>query len=237
MASNGLVAKVAALAGDPGRASMLNALMDGRALTATELSKIAGITPQTASGHLSRMIGVGLLSVEKQGRHRYYRLAAPSVAQMLESIMQVASELTPSSKKLAVGPKEAALRRARTCYDHLAGQLGVSIADALVRDGYVELTGDAGILTESGIARLAALGIDIAPLVARRTKRSGRVLCRPCLDWSERKPHLAGILGATICEHSVQQGWTRRLVGTRAVLVTPKGERAFRERFGAKLPT
>ena len=237
MASNGLVAKVAALAGDPGRAGMLNALMDGRALTATELSKIAGITPQTASGHLSLMIGVGLLSVEKQGRHRYYRLAAPSVAQMLESIMQVASELAPSSKKLVVGPKEAALRRARTCYDHLAGQLGVSIADALVRDGYVELTGDAGILTESGIARLAALGIDIAALVARRTKRSGRVLCRPCLDWSERKPHLAGILGATICEHSVQQGWTRRLAGTRAVLVTPKGERAFRERFGAKLPT
>ncbi len=110
MASNGLVAKVAALAGDPGRASMLNALMDGRALTATELSKIAGITPQTASGHLSLMIGVGLLNVEKQGRHRYYRLAAPSVAQMLESIMQVASELAPSSKKLAVGPKEAALR-------------------------------------------------------------------------------------------------------------------------------
>ena len=228
MANNGLVAKVAALAGDPGRASMLNALMDGRALTATELTKVAGITPQTASGHLSRMIDVGLLSVEKQGRHRYYRLATPSVAQMLESIMQVASELAPRSKKLTVGPKEAALRRARTCYDHLAGQLGVSIADALVRDGYVELTGDAGI---------AALGIDIAPLVARRTKRSGRVLCRPCLDWSERKPHLAGILGATICEHSVQQGWTRRLVGTRAVLVTPKGERAFRERFGAKLPT
>jgi hypothetical protein len=142
-----------------------------------------------------------------------------------------------AAKKLTVGPKEAALRRARTCYDHFAGQLGVSIADALVRDGYVELTEDAGILTESGIAGLAALGIDTTPLLARRTKRSGRVLCRPCLDWSERKPHLAGILGAMICEHSMQQGWTRRLVGTRAVLVTPKGERAFRERFGAKLHT
>jgi hypothetical protein len=183
------------------------------------------------------MIGVGLLNVEKQGRHRYYRLAAPSIAQMLESIMQVAAELAPSSKKVAVGPKEAALRRARTCYDHFAGQLGVSIADALVRDGYVELTGDAGILAESGIARLAELGMDIAPMLARRTKLSGRVLCRPCLDWSERRPHLAGILGATICEHSMQQGWTRRLVGTRAVLVTPEGGRAFREGFGAKLPT
>jgi DNA-binding transcriptional ArsR family regulator len=237
MASNGLFAEVAALAGDPGRASMLYALMDGRALTATELTRVAGISPQTASGHLSRMIGVGLLNVEKQGRHRYYRLAAPSIAQMLESIMQVAAELAPSSKKVAVGPKEAALRRARTCYDHFAGQLGVSIADALVRDGYVELTGDAGILAESGIARLAELGMDIAPMLARRTKLSGRVLCRPCLDWSERRPHLAGILGATICEHSMQQGWTRRLVGTRAVLVTPEGGRAFREGFGAKLPT
>lgn len=110
MASNALLAKVAALAGDPGRASMLNALMDGRALTATELTEVVGITPQTASRHLSRTIGVGLLNVEKQGRHRYYRLATPSVAQMLESIMQVASELATSSKKLAVGPKEAAHR-------------------------------------------------------------------------------------------------------------------------------
>jgi DNA-binding transcriptional ArsR family regulator len=123
MASNGLFAEVAALAGEPGRASMLYALMDGRALTATELARVAGITPQTASGHLSRMIGVGLLNIEKQGRHRYYRLAAPSVAQMLESIMQVAAEVAPSSKKIAVGPKEAALRRARTCYDHLPANL------------------------------------------------------------------------------------------------------------------
>lgn len=114
MASNALLAKVAALVGDPGRASMLNALMDGRALTATELTKVAGITPQTASRHLSRMIGVGLLNVEKQGRHRYHRLATPSVTQMLESIMQVASELAPSSKKLAVGPNEAALRMTGT---------------------------------------------------------------------------------------------------------------------------
>src|SRR5436305_5219043 len=115
MATNALFATVAALSGDPARAAMLQALMDGRALTATELAKVAGITPQTASGHLNRMIGVGILNVEKQGRHRYYRLATPSVAQMLESIMQVASELAPRSKKLTVGPKEAALRRARTC--------------------------------------------------------------------------------------------------------------------------
>jgi hypothetical protein len=130
------------------------------------------------------MTATGLLSVEKQGRHRYHRLAAPSVARMLESIMQVASELAPAGRKLSIGPKDAALHRARTCYDHLAGQLGVSIADGLMRDGYVELAGDAGAL---------------------------------------------------ICEHSMQHGWTCRLPGTRAVQLTPEGERAFREGFGAQL--
>ena len=132
MASNRLFAEVAALAGDPARAGMLHALMDGRALTASELARVAGITPQTTSGHLTRMTAIGLLSVEKQGRHRYHRLAAPAVAHMLESIMQVASDLEPSRKRLTVGPRDAALRRARTCYDHLAGQLGVALADALV---------------------------------------------------------------------------------------------------------
>jgi DNA-binding transcriptional ArsR family regulator len=235
MASNVLFAEVAAISGDPARASMLHALMDGRALTASELAKVAGIAPQTASGHLNRMTSVGLLSVEKQGRHRYHRLAAPSIARMLESIMQVAAELEPSAKKFVVGPKDAALRKARTCYDHFAGQLGVSIADALIRHGHVELTGDAGILTESGLAHLASLGMDIEPMLARRTKLSGRVLCRPCLDWSERRPHLAGIVGATICDHSMREGWTRRLNGTRAVFITPKGERAFREGLAAEI--
>ena len=124
---------------------------------------------------------------------------------------------------------------ARTCYDHLAGQLGVSIADGLMRDGYVELAGDAGIVTEAGIARLAAIGMDVRGILERRTKHSGRILCRPCLDWSERRPHLAGMIGALICEHSMQQGWTRRLPATRAVQLAPEGERAFREGFGAQL--
>jgi hypothetical protein len=154
---------------------------------------------------------------------------------MLESIMQVASEIAPAGRKLSIGPKAAALRRARTCYDHLAGQLGVSIADGLMRDGYVELAGDAGIVTDVGIARLAAIGMDVRKILERRTKHSGRVLCRPCLDWSERRPHLAGMLGALICEHSMQHGWTRRLPGTRAVQLTPEGERVFREGFGTQL--
>jgi DNA-binding transcriptional ArsR family regulator len=234
MASNALFAEVAALPGDPARANMLHALMDGRALTATELARAAGITPQTASGHLARMTTLGILSVVKQGRHRYHRLATPSVAHMLESIMLVATELEPDRKRLTVGPRESALREARTCYDHFAGKLGVALADALVAHGHVELTSDAGILTESGLTFLCEIGIDTDPMLARRTKRSGRVLCRPCLDWSERRPHLAGAVGAAICTHSMNNGWTRQMDETRAVLITPKGERIFHERFGAR---
>jgi DNA-binding transcriptional ArsR family regulator len=235
MTSNALFAEIAALSGDPARASMLHALLDGRALTATELAKVAGIMPQTASAHLARMTTAGLLSVEKQGRHRYHRLATPSVAHMMESIMQVAAELEPNRKRLALGPRDAALRKARTCYDHFAGQLGVALADALVGHGHVELTSDAGILTDSGLTFLGEIGIDTEPMLARRTKRSGRVLCRPCLDWSERRPHLAGTVGAAICAHSMDKGWTRQLDKTRAVLITPKGERIFREKFGARI--
>jgi DNA-binding transcriptional ArsR family regulator len=235
MASNVMFAEVAAVAGDPARAAMLHALMDGRALTAAELARVAGILPPTASGHLRRMTTLGILSVLQQGRHRYHRLATPSVARMLESIMQVAAELAPDRSRLTVGPRDVALRRARTCYDHLAGRLGVALADALAAQGHVELIGDAGVVSEGGLAFLGGLGLDTAPMLARRTGRSGRVLCRPCLDWSERRPHLAGALGAILCAHSFAQGWTRRLAGTRAVAITPEGQRMFRERFGARL--
>src|SRR5215471_18618904 len=145
MTSLSTFAEVAALAGDPGRAEMLRALMDGRALTAAELAYVAGIAPQTASGHLARMATAGLLRVEKQGRHRYHRLASSGVAQMIESIMQVVSGPGLTRPPLVVGPKEVALRLARTCYDHLAGRLGVGLADALVRGGYLELASDGGL--------------------------------------------------------------------------------------------
>ncbi len=235
MATNAMFAEIAALSGDPARAAMLNALMDGRALTATELARVAGVTPQTASGHLGRMTGIGLLAVAKQGRHRYHRLASQSVARMLESIMEVAAELEPDRKRLTIGPRDAALREARTCYDHFAGRLGVALAEAMIESGRVELDGDAGLLTDSGLAFLGDIGIDVAPLEARRTKRSGRVLIRPCLDWSERRPHLAGMVGAAICSHGLEEGWARRMEGTRAVAVTRKGERVFREKFGASM--
>lgn len=235
MASNAAFAQVASLAGDPARAGMLHALMDGRALTASELAHVARITPQTASGHLARMAAAGLLSIEKQGRHRYHRLASPAVAQMIESIMQVASAVEPARRPLSVGPRDAALRAARTCYDHLAGRLGVALADALVAGGYAELASDAGLVTDAGLELLGRIGIDVDALQARRGRHAARVLCRPCLDWSERRPHLAGALGAALCAHSLGNGWVRRIPGTRAVVITPKGQRMFREAFGVRL--
>jgi DNA-binding transcriptional ArsR family regulator len=233
MANNARFAEVALLAGEPTRAGMLHALMDGRALTASELAHVACITPQTASGHLARLAAAGLVSVEKQGRHRYHRLASPAVAQMIESIMRVASGLEAIRPAPVTGPRDAALRAARTCYDHLAGKLGVALTDGLVANGHLELAHDGGLLTHSGRALLTRIGLDIEPTAGRGM--SARVLCRPCLDWSERRPHLAGALGTALCSHSFGESWIRRVTGTRAVTVTPKGRRAFREIFDARL--
>jgi DNA-binding transcriptional ArsR family regulator len=234
MTTTATFASIASLAGDPARAGMLHALMDGRALTASELARAAGVTAQTASGHLARMTAAGLLSVEKQGRHRYHRLASPAVAHMMESIMQVASAVDPPRPRLTVGPRDAALRAARTCYDHLAGRLGVALADAMAERGYADLAGDGGIMTDAGLAFLGQIGVDIEALTARSTRRGARIMCRPCLDWSERRPHLAGAVGAALCALSFEKSWIRRIEGTRAVAITPRGARVFRDTFGAQ---
>jgi len=199
------------------------------------LARVAGITPQTASGHLARLAVAGLLAVEKQGRHRYHRLASPPVAQMIESIMQVAAGLETTRPRLVVGPRDAALRAARTCYDHLAGRLGVALTGALVEDGRVELASDGGIVTDAGIAFFGRIGIDLDVLATHRGRHSARVLCRPCLDWSERRPHLAGTIGAALCAHSFGKGWIRRNNGGRAVTITPKGRHVFRDEFDVRL--
>jgi DNA-binding transcriptional ArsR family regulator len=233
MASHARFAEVAALAGDPARASMLHALMDGRALTASELARAAGIAPQTASGHLAKMTAAGLLVAQAQGRHRHHRLASPAVARMMESIMQVAAHLEPA-RPIVVGPREAALRAARTCYDHLAGRLGVALADAMVGRGYVELGTDAGLLTQTGTDFLHRIGIDATALTGLPGRRTGRAMCRPCLDWSERRPHLAGAVGAALCAHCLDRGWVRRIEGSRAVAITPKGRRALQEELGVR---
>lgn len=227
MAPLASLAEIASLVGDPARAGMLWALMDGRALTASELAGVAGVAAPTASGHLKRLVEAGLLRVTHQGRHRYHRLAGPAVAQMLESLALLATEARPAPRR--VGPRDAALRRARTCYDHLAGRLGVALAEGMAGQGWITLDEEAVAVTPTGLERLAALGI------AGEAKRRAMPLCRACLDWSERRFHLAGRLGAALCAGSLERGWVRRLPGTRALEITPLGERTYREVFRAEL--
>lgn len=235
MTSPNQMAEIAALVGDPARAAILNSLMDGRALTATELAHVAGIMPQTASGHLSRLTAARLISVEKQGRHRYHRLASSDVARMLEGIMQLAATNLPAPRPVGrVGPRDAAMRRARTCYDHLAGRLGVAIADALQAQGFVEFVEDIGALTQEGQEFLQKLGLHEA-LFSAGDRRTTRIFCRRCLDWSERRWHLAGQVGAAVCRHTLDEGWVRRIDSSRALDVTPLGMRALRSQFGIVL--
>ncbi len=223
MVTTSSMAEVASLVGEPARAAMLQAMMDGRALTATELARAAGITPQTASAHLGRLSASGLVGVIQQGRHRYHRLATPQVARMLESLILVAAgTLAPRT-----GPRDATMRLARTCYDHIAGQLGVGIADAMRGEGWVELDDDAGMVTEAGMRFLAAQGIDLDPPRATRALP----LCGICLDWSERRPHFSGRLGKALCRHSLTQGWVRQRPGSRTLDITPEGVRVFRDVF------
>jgi DNA-binding transcriptional ArsR family regulator len=224
MVSTAALAGTAAAIGDPARANMLAALMDGRALTATELARIAGVAPQTASGHLARLAEAGLILPEKQGRHRYHRLASPAVAAMLEGLMALAGSARPAAP---TGPRDAALRQARTCYDHLAGRLAVALADSLAARGHLLLEGDGAEITSPGMDFLRRLGVEARP--------SRRLLCRPCLDWSERRPHLAGAIGAALCTRCLDMGWLRRREGTRALLITPAGEQGFRASFGVEL--
>jgi DNA-binding transcriptional ArsR family regulator len=222
------LAEIAALVGNPARANMLTALLDGRALTATELAFAGGVAPQTASGHLAKMAEGRLLTLAKQGRHAYYRLASPMIGRMLESIMAVAADGPPRYQPRWRGGD--ALRNARTCYDHLAGRLGVGLADALVEREHVALSEDGGIVTTAGEEFLRSFGIELHGAGGSR-----RAFCRPCLDWSERRTHLAGALGAALTARCFELDWISRIRDSRAVLVTAKGKHGFSETFGIDL--
>ena len=219
------LAEIAALVGNPARANVLTALLDGRALTATELAFAAHVSPQTTSGHLANLTEARLLVRERQGRHSYYRLASPLIGRMLEGIMAVAADGAQQRRPRWRG--DEALRTARTCYDHLAGRLGVALADALVQRRRIVLAEDGGQVTARGVRFLDEFGIDLAAIERRR-----RAFCRPCLDWSERRPHLAGSLGAALATRCFELGWIERLRQSRAVAISPIGQRGFAEAFG-----
>ncbi len=218
-----LIASVAALIGDPARANMLTALMDGRALTVSELSQAAGVALPTASGHLAKLAAGGLVAAERQGRHRYMRLSGPDVAEVLEVLMGLAQRT--GQTRIRTGPRDPALRAARVCYDHLAGERAVALMGRLMTDGLVTDTREPAV-TEAGRRFFAALGIETDPAA-----RSRRPLCRRCLDWSERRDHLGGALGARVLDLVVERRWARRQEG-RVVAFTPEGGRAFDAAFG-----
>ncbi|MCK4203451.1 helix-turn-helix transcriptional regulator [Brucella pituitosa] len=217
-----IIASVASLLGDPARANMLTALMDGRALTVSELAAAAGVTIQTASGHLSKLDAANLLVAEKQGRHRYFRLSGTDVAQVLEGLMGLAQRT--GAVRVRTGPKDNALRKARICYDHLAGERGVEMLDASHRLGLIDDAGEP-LLTDEGKSFFSCLGIDVDML-----QKGKRPLCRHCLDWSERRNHLGGALGAALLKNFIDKGWARREEG-RVIAFSPNGAQAFAKVF------
>jgi DNA-binding transcriptional ArsR family regulator len=221
------LAELAGLLADHTRAAFCLALTDGRAWTAGELARHASVAPSTASEHLTRLIAGGLLTEARQGRHRYVRLANAHVAELLEDLLGRLGPIPERTGTLRLATASAAMARGRTCYDHFAGRLGVAITDAMTSKGLIEQA-DGFALTAAGAEWLgAALGADLAKL------RSGRrPLIRSCLDWTERRPHLAGAAGAHLCRRFQDNEWVRRIGGGRAVRLTPAGETAVRELLG-----
>jgi DNA-binding transcriptional ArsR family regulator len=219
------IAAVAALVGDPARASMLMELLGGKALTATELANVAGVTGPTASSHLAKLDAAQIVRARRQGRHRYYELFGPEIAHLLETLMGIAGRA--GHRPLRTGPRQPELRSARVCYDHLAGDYGVTLFEALRARGVLASDGEAIVPTAEGREYLADFGIDLRKLEAQR-----RPLCRACLDWSARREHLAGALGSALLERFYELRWASRKPRSRVVAFTPAGARHFAAHFG-----
>ena len=219
------IARIAALIGDPARANMLTALMTGKALTPTELSAEAGITLQTASSHLAKLDQGGLIIQRKQGRHKYFSLANDDVAHTLENLMGLAAGA--GHIRTRTGPKDQDLRKARVCYNHLAGHMGIRLYNSFVDRGYLTVTHAGLELTPQGVAFVRDFGVDIDSLFRKKSP-----LCRECLDWSERKSHLAGSLGRALLSRMEHLGWAKRTPNSRIIRFTPNGETQFAGVFG-----
>ena len=218
------ISRIGALIGDPARGSMLTVLMSGKALTASELAREAGITQQTASTHLAKLEQGGLLQLRKQGRHKYFSLFSEEVAHILEALMGLASN--DELARIRLGPSDAAMRNARICYNHLAGDKGVQLYDSLILQRLLKSTDGSLTLTKSGERFTNDFGIDVAQL-----KKGRAVLCRECLDWSERRSHLAGSLGRAYFARFEELRWAKRTQESRVVKFTSKGVIGFNELF------
>jgi DNA-binding transcriptional ArsR family regulator len=224
MGINPNMAEVAALLGDTSRATILASMMDGRFHTASELAYMAAIKPQTASFHLAKLIEGKMIKVEKQGRHRYFQLASEDIAQFLESFLAISPP--PEVRSLKQSSQIKLLQDARTCYDHLAGKLGVQLTESLMNAGYITLEDKQFILTDEGTLFFTTFGIDLAAV-----KRKRRSFSHACLDWSERRYHLAGALGSELLNQLLRLGWLTRVPSIRAIKVTEKGKTGFKEIF------
>ena len=218
------IARIAALIGDPARANMLTALMSGKALTATELSQEAGITLQTASSHLAKLDEGGLLMPRKQGRHKYFSLANDEVAHVLEALMGLAAG--SGHLRTRIGPGDEELRKARVCYNHLAGHMGIQMYDSFLRQGFLDMSADGLTLTKTGASFVRDFGIDLDALTAKKSP-----LCRECMDWSERRSHLAGSLGRALLTQMENLGWAKRIPENRIVRFTKAGQAEFDATF------
>ena len=221
------VARIAALIGEPARTAMLLALMDARSLTANELALAANVTAQTASKHLALLLAGGLLVVNQSGRHRYHRLASSQTAAVIEGIMQLAAHARQPLRAVITGPKDIDLRRARSCYDHIAGRLGVALSERLLEFGAIKFDAETGTVTEHA-------GAALAPLQFVFNRQGNAQDCRACLDWSERRVHVAGRLGAQLLTHFLAKSWLRRRTQSRALEITGSGRRALLNWLGAE---
>lgn len=223
---NDAISEISALIGNPIRSVILWTLLDNRAYTAIELSNIVETSAQNISIHLSKLVNAQLLSVESQGRHKYYKISSPEVASAIEGI----ANLIPKDKHRKIFTNDSNIKNCRTCYDHLAGKIGVAITEKLLSENYLELQNNVYLITEQGEIFFKKFGIDILEL-----KKQRRTFAKPCLDWSERKHHISGSLANAILNKMLELDWIRKIANSRAIMITAKGQKDLNEKLNLNI--